>query len=439
MFITEFNQTRAEKIKKANKFLREQFNVSIDTAFPKKEKLLKIKALSEDAITKCKESGKFQHNPEYVKYLGVRDVVDTMLAEGQYAKSKAYHHLIAKIKDMVHQLMDMGYTDTECKAEAMNKIRLDASHCYEDNVTLPMVEMAIDEYMQEGKIGGTLGAAGGALGGAALGATTELGQQAGQQIGNLLGKTGGDVLGGGVAGAAADAVGMGGKALGGLAGGVIGAGLGALAGDALTGESLEEQIRQALDEGDAESAKALIAQLKEKKAKPDYIDIDGDGDKKEPMKKAAKDAKMKKESMFDDIINDMIAEEVESVEEAEVVMAVRALSDDLQDQVERLGRMVNEDLPAIVSQMVNEFGSAQAQQFKSSMEQLISSSLEVSKQTKDGIDSLVIGMTGGQDASLMAPGSEMPAEMPAEPEMDNNEPSAAGPEDEPLGRAPVNL
>tara|TARA_A100001201_G_scaffold135428_1_gene123725 strand:+ start:1347 stop:1658 length:312 start_codon:yes stop_codon:yes gene_type:complete len=35
------------------------------------------------------------------------------------------------------------------------------------------------------------------------------------------------------------------------------------------------------------------------KAKPDYIDIDGDGNKTEPMKEAAKDAKMKK-SMEDD-------------------------------------------------------------------------------------------------------------------------------------------
>lgn len=434
MFITEFNQTRAEKIKKANKFLREQFNVSIDTAFPKKEKLLRIKTLSEEAIAKCKDSGKFQHNPEYVKYLGVKDIVETMLAEGQYAKSKAYHNLIAKIKDMVHQLMDMGYTDTECKAEAMNKIRLDASHCYEDNVTLPMVEMAIEEYMQEGTIGKTLGAAGGAVGGAALGAGSDA---FGQAVAGALPQAATDTLASALPGDGL--VGGLGKAAGGLAGAAIGAGLGALAGDALTGESLEEKIRQALDEGDAESARTLIAQLKEKKAKPDYIDIDGDGNKKEPMKKAAKDAKMKKESMFDDIINDMIAEEVESVEEAEVVMAVRALADDLQDQVERLGRMVNEDLPAIVSQMVNEFGSSQAQQFKSSMEQLISSSLEVSKQTKDGIDSLVLGMTGGQDTSLMAPSDEMPAEMPAEPAMDNNEPSAAGPADEPLGRAPVKI
>ena len=39
-----------------------------------------------------------------------------------------------------------------------------------------------------------------------------------------------------------------------------------------------------------ESIKARLLQaLSEKKAKPDYIDIDGDGDKKEPMKKAAKE------------------------------------------------------------------------------------------------------------------------------------------------------
>ena len=38
----------------------------------------------------------------------------------------------------------------------------------------------------------------------------------------------------------------------------------------------------------------LYKALAEKKAKPDYIDIDGDGDKKEPMKKAVKDKKSKK-------------------------------------------------------------------------------------------------------------------------------------------------
>tara|TARA_B100001057_G_scaffold466018_1_gene522721 strand:- start:275 stop:1210 length:936 start_codon:yes stop_codon:yes gene_type:complete len=46
-----------------------------------------------------------------------------------------------------------------------------------------------------------------------------------------------------------------------------------------------------------------------KKAKPDYIDIDGDGDKKEPMKKAVKDkAKKKKvkEGMMDDEVKSIL-------------------------------------------------------------------------------------------------------------------------------------
>jgi hypothetical protein len=45
----------------------------------------------------------------------------------------------------------------------------------------------------------------------------------------------------------------------------------------------------------------LLKALAEKKAKPDFLDVDKDGDKKEPMKKAAKDAKKSKtdESMVE--------------------------------------------------------------------------------------------------------------------------------------------
>jgi len=46
-------------------------------------------------------------------------------------------------------------------------------------------------------------------------------------------------------------------------------------------------------------------------AKPDYIDIDGDGDKKEPLKKAAKEKKMKKESL--DSIRTLIQQELKNL------------------------------------------------------------------------------------------------------------------------------
>ena len=41
-------------------------------------------------------------------------------------------------------------------------------------------------------------------------------------------------------------------------------------------------------------------------AKPDFADIDGDGDKKEPMKKAAKDKKAAKEDVKEELWNDLI-------------------------------------------------------------------------------------------------------------------------------------
>jgi len=178
--------------------------------------------------------------------------------------------------------------------------------------------------------------------------------------------------------------------------------------------------------------------------------VTGDtSDEKKQSKKA------KKESMFDDIIDDLLNEELEgtSVEEAEVVMAVRALADDIQDHVERLGRMVNEDIPAIADQMIHEFGADKASQFKDSAEQTLSSALESAKQAKDGVNELVGSITG-EEMNLGGPDAignlgdepssvdDALADLPGEDDMgdmDVNEPAAAGPEEEPLGRAPIEV
>lgn len=49
-------------------------------------------------------------------------------------------------------------------------------------------------------------------------------------------------------------------------------------------------------DGDAPKSECICGKVEEA-AKPDYIDIDGDGDKEEPMKKAAEDKKLKKETI----------------------------------------------------------------------------------------------------------------------------------------------
>jgi hypothetical protein len=185
--------------------------------------------------------------------------------------------------------------------------------------------------------------------------------------------------------------------------------------------------------------KDAIAQGK-KSFEVDGTEFDITGDTKDEKKQA-------KESMFDDIIDEMINEEVE-VEQAEVVMALRALADDVQEHVERVGRMINEDLPAILDQMKSEFGAEQAVQMKQTMEQTLTAVLDSNKAGKDGLDGVIAGLTGSGDGSMLGaePGMEPGLggeEEPAlggeeEPAMDNV-PAAAGPEEEPLGRAPVEL
>jgi hypothetical protein len=168
---------------------------------------------------------------------------------------------------------------------------------------------------------------------------------------------------------------------------------------------------------------------------------------KDAMSKTAESVEENNMNMFDDIIADMLSEEVK-VEEAEVVMAVRALADDIQDQIERIGRMVNEDIPAIADQMSSEMGAQQAAQFKDSMEGILSSHLETTKASKGSIDGIVGGLTGegsmGGMGDLTDPSADaMPTDLaPEEPSIDDlavgdNVPAAAGPEEEPLGRAPI--
>jgi hypothetical protein len=147
--------------------------------------------------------------------------------------------------------------------------------------------------------------------------------------------------------------------------------------------------------------------------------------------------------MFDQIIDEIINEEV-NVEEAEVVMAVRALADDIQDQVERVGRMMNEDIPAIADTMRNEMGADVAQSFADSTAQLLSAHLEACKGVKTGMDAQIDSLAGGE---VIPGGFGDTADLGVEePELDDlgldepvadNVPAMAGPEEEPLGRAEV--
>ena len=70
--------------------------------------------------------------------------------------------------------------------------------------------------------------------------------------------------------------------------------------------------------------------------------------------------------MFDDIIDDMLNEELEGISRrSRSCYGSKSISRrHSKTQVERLGRMVNEDIPAIADPMVSEFGAQKAQHLK---------------------------------------------------------------------------
>ena len=61
---------------------------------------------------------------------------------------------------------------------------------------------------------------------------------------------------------------------------------------------IEEKVKQADKYGEKKMEKGL-----DKGSKPDYIDIDGDGNKEESMKKAAKEAKNEHMNYYADVLS----------------------------------------------------------------------------------------------------------------------------------------
>ena len=433
MFIRDLNQQGQTKIDKINKLLKEEFGMSIKSNYPEKAKLENILEMSELAIIKLKDTKKqFQIEPEYAKFLGIKDVIKTMIAEGMYAESPANVEMRERLCAEVQNLMDSGCTESEAVSQCMLNFRKN-NMTHSDDYILPIIKIAAREYMESG-----CGSHSESLEEIAMdGVNSDLNEYL---LSELAKEMDVDLTDPSSMDAIEEKLGLFAEVSGKSRDSIVGF---------LNGLE-EDAVGQGIKFFGAKVAKenfAVAAADAEERGDKEFEYPEGSG-KMHPVTIKKKNAdKINKESMFDDIIDEMLSEEIEgtSVEEAEVVMAVRALADDIQDHVERLGRMANEDLPAIADQMVNEYGAQQAEQFKSSVEQILGQALESSKAAKDGLSGIVNGMTG-QGANISNVG-DMEPELPVEEPMDDlediaisdNEPALSGPEEEPLGRAPVDV
>jgi ribosomal protein S27AE len=488
MLLKEFGQTPLAKLNKLNNVLREHYGISLKTQFPSKKKLESLLENANMTLVKLRNSNKkFHLDPEYAKFLGLRDAVEIMISEGMYAESPHYMEMKHMISGSVRQLMDSGYTVDEAVAECMNRYRMDNRFAYDDDHVLPIVITAAKSYMDECGAMKTEAAAEFPSTDLSDILLREMAAEVGvdladstsysaieEKINNFARVSGKsrDAVVGFLNSLDEAALPLAIRAFGAKIAeanafvkarrDAIRTGKKEFEVDGKTYTVTGDTSQEKMSEGKEPTEKKRCGKCGEntivttKKGwmceKCDTKKVD-EGTLKEAAAKwglkstAGIDAYLAdvthtpSESMFDDIINDMLVEEVD-VEKAEVVMAVRALSDDIQDQIERIGRMMNEDVPAIADKIRGEMGIQAAQVFADNLTQMLNAHLEATKTVKAGFDEVVSSMGGEQlpvdaglgDTSDFDAAPEMPEE---EPSVDVNEPAAAGPEDEPLGREEI--
>lgn len=149
------------------------------------------------------------------------------------------------------------------------------------------------------------------------------------------------------------------------------------------------------------------------------------------------------------------------VDQAEVLVAAKGFSSELQDIIQKIGRMQNEDLSPVVDQMRQAYGADVAQEFQQGMHSDLDGIIASLRQTKSEIDQAVDGMANGggmmgADGGMgmevgmddgMGDELEMDAEMGGDMGMEPEDPAlsdemaddfggadAAAMDDEPLGR-----
>ena len=162
---------------------------------------------------------------------------------------------------------------------------------------------------------------------------------------------------------------------------------------------------------------AISEQTDIQEAKPDFLDLDKDGDKKEPMKKAAKDAKKKKTDEGKDIIGNYFTNLLEGAEDqAELVMASKDMVDRLTGWMEDTAEMQSESMLELADAIRDEMGSEKSEAFTAAVKPSLEALYTAMEQTRIALTGGVGMLTGEGDAPMM--GDEPAMEPTVDGDMD---------------------
>ena len=157
--------------------------------------------------------------------------------------------------------------------------------------------------------------------------------------------------------------------------------------------------------------------------KPDFLDLDKDGDKKEPMKKAAKDAgKGKGSKPKKGVVPPQFKKNNESIvregaeEAAELVMAAKDMVDRVTGWMEDTAEMQTESMLELADSIRDEMGSEQSEAFVNAVKPSLEAMYTALETTREALTNGVGLLTGeGEAPEAMGAEEEVPAE---EPEME---------------------
>ena len=194
--------------------------------------------------------------------------------------------------------------------------------------------------------------------------------------------------------------------------------------DTEEGNAFGQAVRNAKKDGVQKGEKIKVGgktyPVKEA-AKPDFLDLDKDGNKKEPMKKAAKDKKKVKESselkhaIYQKFIAEGIANYIAEDEEgkAKSITAAADMVNDFTSWMQRVGNYQTKSMIELSDNIRANFGMQESEQFKQSVGSALESALTALTQAREEINNAVAVLAG-----------EAPAEEPMgmEPDLGMEEP-----------------
>jgi len=152
-------------------------------------------------------------------------------------------------------------------------------------------------------------------------------------------------------------------------------------------------------------------------AKPDFLDVDKDGDKKEPMKKAARDAGKGKKGgkPKKGVVPPQFKKKNESIvkegaeEAAELVMAAKDMVDRITGWMEDTAEMQTESMLELADSIRDEMGSEQSEAFTNSVKPALEALYTALEATREATISGVGILTGEAAPEAMGSEEEMPA------------------------------